>query len=131
MKSSATATFTVDSFDAVGEPDGAEGETVISSVLLTKVFTGDVEATSTVRMTAAQPAVEESAAYVALERITGSVHGRKGSFVLLHAATHADARWQIVADSGTGELTGLSGTAVLVRHEDGSHTFTLDYEIPV
>jgi uncharacterized protein DUF3224 len=124
----ATASFTVDSFDAVGEPDA--GETTLSSVLVTKSFTGDVEATGTVRMLAAQPPIESSAAYVALERITGSVHGRKGSFVLLHAATYLDARWLIVADSGTDELTGLTGTAVLQKHDDGSHTFTLDYDLP-
>ncbi|SHN28033.1 DUF3224 domain-containing protein [Cryptosporangium aurantiacum] len=128
--SRATASFTVESFDAVGQPDGADGETVLSSALLTKVFTGDVEATSTVHMLAAQTPVEGSAAYVALERIVGSVHGRKGSFVLLHAASHTDARWEVVAGSPTGELTGLIGTAVLERHEDGSHTFTLDYELP-
>lgn len=129
MTSRATASFTVDAFDPVGAPDGGDGDAVVSSALLTKTFTGDVEATSTVRMLAVQPSVAESAAYVALERITGSVHGRKGSFVLLHVATPAEARWQVVDDSGTGELTGLTGVAELVRHDDGSHTFTLDYEL--
>lgn len=116
----ATASFTVDSFEPVGEPEG-----IISSAVLTKTFTGDVEGTSTVRMTAAA-----QTAYVAMELITGSVHGRKGSFVLLHVASPEDARWVIVAGSGTDELTGLSGTAVLVRHDDGSHTFTVDYDLP-
>ncbi|GAA0254760.1 DUF3224 domain-containing protein [Cryptosporangium japonicum] len=116
----ATASFTVDTFEPVGEPDG-----IVASAVLTKTFTGEVEATSTVRMTTAA-----QTAYVAMELITGSVHGRKGSFVLLHAATQEDTRWEIVAGSGTDELTGLSGTAVLVRHEDGSHTFTVDYDLP-
>ncbi|MFG1921404.1 DUF3224 domain-containing protein [Cryptosporangium sp. NPDC048952] len=115
----ATASFTVDTFEPVGEPDGS-----IASALLTKTFTGDVEATSTVRMLTV-----DQTAYVAVERITGSVQGRKGSFVLLHTATQEEARWQVVAGSGTDELAGLTGTAVLTRHEDGSHTFTLDYEI--
>jgi hypothetical protein len=125
----ATASFTVDSFEPVGAPDGGAGETVVSEALLSKTFTGDVEGTSTVRMLAAQTPVEGSAAYVALERITGSLHGRKGTFVLLHAATYQDARWLIVDDSGTGELAGLTGTAVLTRHDDGSHTIALDYEL--
>ena len=130
MTRRATASFTVDSFDPIGPPDGAAGETILSSVVLSKTFTGEVEATSTVRMLAAQPPVEASAAYVAMERIVGSVAGQKGSFVLLHAATSTDTRWTVVADSGTGELTGLSGSATLVRHDDGSHTFTLDYDLP-
>ncbi|MFI5955032.1 DUF3224 domain-containing protein [Cryptosporangium sp. NPDC051539] len=130
MSSSATGSFTVDSFEPVGAPDGGPGETVVSEALLAKTFTGDLDATSTVRMLAAQTPVEGSAVYVALERITGSLHGRKGSFVLLHAATQQDARWLIVDDSGTGELAGLTGTAVIGRHDDGSHTLTLDYDLP-
>ncbi|GAA3393393.1 DUF3224 domain-containing protein [Cryptosporangium minutisporangium] len=130
MSRRATASFVIESFDAVGQPDGAEGETVIASALLSKVFSGDVEGTSLLRMVSAQTPVEGSAAYVAVERITASVHGRKGSFVLLHTATYTETRWQVVADSGTGELTGITGTAVLERHDDGSHTFTLDYDLP-
>jgi hypothetical protein len=128
--SRATATFVIDTFEAPAPPDGAEGETILSSALLTKTFQGDIAATSTVRMLGAQTPVDDAAAYVALERIVGSVHGRKGSFVLLHAATAEQARWQVVTGSGTDELAGLTGVAVLERHPDGGHTLTLDYELP-
>src|SRR5690349_2694752 len=107
----ATASFIVETFDVVGQPDAPAGETVLSSAVLSKVFSGDVEGTSTVQMLSAQTPVEGSAAYVALERISASVHGRKGTFVLLHAATYTDARWTVVADSGTGELAGITGAA--------------------
>jgi hypothetical protein len=131
----ATATFIVESFDGTPYDDGQEADDGIafSSALLKKVFHGDVEATSTVRMLAATTAVEGSAGYVGLERVVGSVDGRKGSFVLLHAATAVrgdqTGSWQVIPDSGSGELTGLCGTAELVRHPDGAHTMTLDYEI--
>lgn len=59
--------------------------------------------------------------------------GRAGSFILRHNAFTAAGAGEfevvVMTSSGTGELIGLSGTAGIDRHEDGSHSFTLDYEI--
>jgi hypothetical protein len=73
-----------------------------------------------------------SAAYVAIERIDARLGERSGTFVLMHAAV-ADANgqrgdWQVVPNSGTGGLAGLSGRAEY-RHDASGASFTLDYEI--
>jgi hypothetical protein len=73
---------------------------------------------------------EGGAAYLAQERVVGELDGRTGSFVLQHGAAGGDGQemrqWAfVVAGSGAGDLTGLSGTG-LVAHE----LLTLDYELP-
>ena len=100
-----------------------------------KTFHGDISGTSTLQMlTVAVPVegAEEYAgvAYVAVERITGAVHGRKGSFVVVHVADRsAGMTVSVVAGSSDGELTGLRGDLKIQRAEDGSHTYTFDYLI--
>jgi hypothetical protein len=116
----ASAAFSVDSFEGDAYDD------MLSFAQLAKTFQGDVEGTSTVHMLAARPPVETSAAYVAVERFVGTVNGRSGSFVLLHFASPARRDWQVLADSGTDDLTGLTGTAVI----GDDHSFALDYELP-
>ncbi len=70
---------------------------------------------------------------MALERITGRVHGRAGSFVLQHNAvgnaSGGSANIAVVPHSGTGELAGLSGSLTIARGADGSHGYTFDYEL--
>lgn len=127
----AEATFVID--DWKDEPiDDGEG-TPRGRAHVAKTFTGDLAATSTAELLLAGTPVEGSRAYVALERVTGRLHGRDGTFLLLHTATgvrgeqHAD--WVIVADSGTGALTGIAGTATITVDADGGHAFTLDYTL--
>jgi Protein of unknown function (DUF3224) len=98
----------------------------------TKTFQGDFEGHSSAEILTAQ-APHGSAAYVGLERLTGSLRGRSGSFVLVHAATDPRARSvpvSVLPNSATAELAGLRGRGQIERHPDGSHTFTLDYELP-
>jgi hypothetical protein len=83
-------------------------------------------------MIAAETLVEGSGAYVALERITGTLNGRTGAFVLLHNGTMKggayEMRISVVPDSGTGELLGLSGTLKIVI--DGrKHSYEFDYTL--
>jgi predicted flavoprotein YhiN len=95
-----------------------------------KQFEGELQGTSTGEMLAVMTAVEGSAGYVALERVTGSLHGRQGSFVLQHSSTMVRGEQQqsitVVPDSGTGELRGLSGQLV-IRIEAGQHFYDFDY----
>ncbi len=74
-----------------------------------------------------------SAAYVALDRISGRLHGREGSFVLQHhglvSAAGATTDGAIVPESGSGELRGLRGQARISVDEDGTHRLTLEYEL--
>ena len=101
---------------------------------LDKTFHGDLVATSVGEMLAAGTAVQGSAGYVALERVTGSLNGRAGSFVLQHSGSMQGASMQlaisVVPDSGTDQLTGLSGTMRIVIAADGTHSYDLEYRLP-
>ena len=100
-----------------------------------KTFHGDITGTGSAQLLTVGVPVDGSdefagVAYVAIERITGAVHGRKGSFVLLHVADRsAGMTVSVVAGSADGELTGLRGDLGIQRAEDGSHTYTFDYRI--
>lgn len=101
---------------------------------LTKTFRGDLEANSEGEMMSVAGAVEGSGAYVAIERVTGSLGGRKGSFALVHNGTMRrggdfSMTIRVVPDSGTGELAGLTGTMEIVI-EGGDHSYKLDYTLP-
>ena len=97
-----------------------------------KQFSGALRGTSKGQMLAGMTAVEGSAAYVALERVTGTLNGRTGSFVLQHNGTMAGGRQEmritVVPDSGTGELTGLAGSMKIII-EGGKHSYEFDYTI--
>jgi hypothetical protein len=100
-----------------------------------KTFHGDITGTSATQLLTVGVPVEGSdefagVAYVAIERITGTVHGKQGSFVVLHVADRsAGMTVSVVAGSADGELTGLRGDLGIQRAEDGSHTYTFDYHI--
>lgn len=96
-----------------------------------KEFSGGMVGTSEAQMLAAFTATPGSAGYVAIEHFTGSVSGKSGSLVLQHSGVMhgGDGRLTvvIVPGSGSGELTGISGTMQL-DNEDGQHSYVLDYE---
>lgn len=98
-----------------------------------KEFSGPLSGKSQVHMLAARTAVEASAGYVALERIAGTLDGRRGSFVLLHVGVvdrgQRSLTISIVPDSGTAELTGLRGR-MDIQIKDGVHHYELDYTLP-
>lgn len=98
-----------------------------------KSFNGDLQATSRGQMLAASTDVDGSAGYVALERVTGSLHGREGSFVLQHSGSMARGtptlNVSVVPDSGTGQLLGLAGTLVITI-AGGQHSYDFEYTLP-
>lgn len=100
---------------------------------MTKNFSGDVEGENTAELLMAYGSEEGSAAYVGLERVTGRVHGRFGSFVLWHNAAmeRGEGKFSldVVAESGTGELRGLRGEARICVEPGGGQSFTLDYDL--
>lgn len=98
-----------------------------------KQYHGDLEATAKAEMiTAAGIAVKESAAYSAVERVSGTLHGKKGNFALQHTGIMTrgtpSLNVTVVPDSATGELVGLTGKMdiIIVGRE---HSYVLDYEI--
>lgn len=110
---------------------GSEGIN-LNRLSIDKTFTGDLDATSCGEMLSAITAVAGSAGYVAIEQVTGALHGRRGSFVLQHSGTMARGENQlileVVPDSGAGELAGLAGS-MTIRIEEGKHFYTFDYTI--
>lgn len=109
--------------------DGAK----LASLTLDKTFRGALEATSRGQMLSAAGAVKGSAGYVAIERVTGTLAGRSGSFVLQHSGTMDRGAPQlvitVVPDSGTDELTGLRGTMTIDIAPGGAHSYVLDYAL--
>ena len=112
--------------------DTAEGVT-LGRMRFDKRFHGPLEATSSVDMIFAGTPVEGSAGYVAIERVTGTLHGRRGSFVLQHTGLMDRGKPSlsviIVPDSGTDQLSGLSGRLDIVI-EGGKHSYVLEYILP-
>ncbi len=113
------------------EPEGEAP--AIGRFALDKSYHGDLEATSLGRMLSAGAVEKGSAGYVAIEIVEGTLGGRAGSFALQHSGTmtRGSARLTIdvVPDSGTGELEGLTG-AMTIRVGDGRHEYELDYSLP-
>lgn len=123
-------------FDIKMSPASApqhEGRTATGRMLLEKQYAGELQATGNGEMLTAMTDTKGSAAYVAMERITGTLKGRAGSFVVQHAGTMRGGDSQlavrIVPDSGTGELAGISGHMSL-KQVGRQHRYELDYELP-
>jgi hypothetical protein len=95
-----------------------------------KQYHGDLEGTGAGQMLTGGTAIKTSAAYVAIEQVTGSLKGRKGSFILQHTGTMNRGTPSlaiiIVPDSGTDQLEGLNGT-MAIKIEAGKHSYQLDY----
>lgn len=101
---------------------------------LKKEFKGDLEGTGAGEMMHIDGTVEGSGAYVAIERVTGTLAGRKGSFALVHNGMMRrggdfNLIIRVVPDSGTGELAGLNGT-MQITIEGKNHSYKFDYELP-
>jgi hypothetical protein len=83
-------------------------------------------------MLTAGTAIKNSAGYVAIERVMGTVKGRKGTFALMHTGMmnrgSPSLTITVVPDSGTGELTGLTGR-LDIQIADGKHSYVFDYDI--
>jgi hypothetical protein len=101
---------------------------------LTKQFHGDLDAASAGEMMSVEGTVKGSGAGVAIERVTGSLRGRKGSFTLVHSSTMRGGGEfsmiiRVVPDSGTDELTGLSGT-MEIAFDGPKHIYHFEYSLP-
>lgn len=106
---------------------------MLGRMSIDKQFHGDLEATSRGEMITAGTAVKGSAAYSAVERVSGTLEGRRGTFVLQHTGVMdrgaPSLAITVVPDSGTGELAGLAGV-MAIQIEGGKHAYTFDYELP-
>ena len=110
--------------------DNDPGTQLLGRMSIDKQFRGDVEATSKGQMLTGGTIIKNSAGYVAIERVTGSVKGRKGSFILQHNGTmnrgEPSLVITVVPDSGTDQLEGLKGS-MKIDIDAGKHSYELEY----
>jgi hypothetical protein len=127
----ASGTFDVQ-LTAQPADDYADGA-MLGRRTIDKRFHGDLEATSKGQMLSAGTGVKGSAGYVAIERVSGTLAGRRGTFVLQHTGTMSRGAPSlavgVVPDSGTDELTGLAGTMDIII-EGGAHSYRFAYTLP-
>jgi hypothetical protein len=106
---------------------------MLGRFLLIKKFSGDLDATARGQMLSAGTAIKESAGYVAIDQVTGTLGGRKGGFILQHSGCMnrgaPTLSIHVVPDSGTGELAGLTGT-LSINIVEGKHFYDFLYSFP-
>jgi hypothetical protein len=128
------ATRATGTFDVKLTPQAADDKADVSvgRMSIDKRFHGDLDAVSKGQMLAAMTEVKDSAGYVAMERVTGTLAGRSGGFTLQHSGTmtrgapHLSVT--VVPDSGTGQLAGLTGT-MTINIVGGKHLYEFEYTL--
>jgi hypothetical protein len=113
--------------------DDATMGTLIGRYSLVKQYHGDLDATSKGEMLGAGDPSSGNAGYVAIEQVTGTLHGHTGSFALQHLGVMENGGYKlsvvVVPGSGTAQLTGLAGT-LTIAIAAGKHSYTFDYTLP-
>ncbi|HEX4947523.1 MAG TPA: DUF3224 domain-containing protein [Blastocatellia bacterium] len=129
MTTQASGTFDV----KLVPQDDKSDDALLGRMTIDKQFHGDLEATSKGQMLTGMTATKGSAGYVAIEKVSGALHGHKGTFVLQHSGTmtrgEPSLSITVVPDSGTGELVGLTGK-MTIKIEDGKHFYEFYYTLP-
>jgi hypothetical protein len=110
--------------------EGADAS--LGRMSIDKQFHGDLEGASKGEMLTAGTGVKGSAGYVAIEKVSGTLHGRSGTFILQHSGTMTRGTPQlvitVVPDSGTGQLAGLTGK-MAIEITDGKHFYDFEYTL--
>lgn len=122
-------------FDVAAKPveqDAGEGST-LGRFSLDKIYRGALDATGKGQMLTVGTEVPGSAAYVATERVVGTLDGKSGSFALVHRGVmhgqDTSMVIDIVPDSGSGALRGITGRLIITVVE-GKHRYELEYSLP-
>lgn len=114
------------------EAYGGATDPMLGRMSIDKTFRGDLEATSVGEMLTGMTSVKGSAGYVAIERVSGTLQGRTGTFMLHHNGLMSRGAQQlvigVVPDSGTGELAGITGS-MTIEIADGKHSYTFEYSL--
>jgi hypothetical protein len=120
------------SFDVKVSPLTDDGGNPFGRMGLDKRYHGDLDATAVGQMLSTRS--ETGGAYVALERVTGTLQGRTGTFELVHRGEMTSSSQKIeiwvVTGSGTGQLAGISGRMGIRIEAGGKHFYDFDYELP-
>ena len=131
-----TGTFTVASFEPVDYTSPITTGIPVGHAHMVKEFSGDVAGRSSTQFSFAFDQTSGVGTYVAMEAFEGTLDGRAGTFAFAHSAT-TDGRSSerladmlvIVPGSGSGDLSGITGTGRILVDSDGTHTIELDYEL--
>jgi hypothetical protein len=127
---------TTGSFEPVVKPVAPDFPAApsLGRMTIDKTLHGGIDGTGVGQMLTSMTETKGSAGYVAVELITGTVDSHKGTFSLIHLGLMDRGKQTltitVVPDSGTGELTGLTGTFTLHIAPDGKHTYDFDYTLP-
>jgi hypothetical protein len=113
--------------------EGSDPQWKLGRMSIDKQLSGDLIATTSGQMISAMTDTAGSAGYVAIERVAGTLHGKKGAFVLQHSAIMnrgtPSLSIVVVPDSGTEELVGLAGNFKIII-DRGMHSYEFDYSLP-
>ena len=130
MTQHATGPFDV----KVTHQDDNSSDPLLARMTLEKQYHGDLDATGQGQMLTAGTAVKGSGAYVAIEKVSGTLKGRTGTFVLQHTGTMTQNVPQltivVVPDYGTGQLAGLTGKMTITIAPGGKHSYDFEYTLP-
>jgi hypothetical protein len=126
---SATCTFKITGWDEKTYQE-IGGSAKLTSAKVTQSYSGGIEGTSAVEYLMAYT-VDGTASFVGLERVTGSVDGKSGTFVIRHVGMYSDkarSTWTIVEGSGTDALANLQGSGSYeAGHSDDGHPMNFEY----
>jgi len=129
QRTHATGTINVKTYEPEPYDEQADGPTLVR-IHVREDFSGDIEGEGTVVFLQITSG-EGEASFVGVERVTGSLGGRTGTFVLQDQGTlkgsTVSGAWFVVPDSGTGELAGLRGEGGFTAELGQSAEITLDY----
>ena len=131
VTSHATGTFDV---KLTPQPADEGADPALARMTIVKQFHGDLEGTSKgIMLASSATIVKGSGGYVAMERVTGTLKGRTGTFVLQHSGTMTRGTPQltvtVVPDSGTAQLEGITGS-LTIKIDAGKHSYEFDYTLP-
>ena len=120
-------------FDVKMTPGPEDKESGVGRMTADKQYHGDLEGTGKGEMLSFLSAVKGSAVYVAIERVSGTLRGRTGTFMLHHVGVMTrgapSLSIAVVPDSGTGQLTGIAGK-MQINIADGKHSYDFEYTLP-
>lgn len=136
----ASASFAVSDWTPTEKPEQVGDVPMIATASafglahMVKTFEGDLTGRSITWFLGCLNEQTGAGAYAALEAFEGTLHGRRGTFNIVHAAsTHGTDRYDehfvVVPGSGTEELSGIGGRGALVVEDDGTHRLELDYTL--
>ena len=121
-------------FEVKLTPQDDKGDSSLGRMTIDKQFHGDLEATSKGQMLTGMSEVKGSGTYVAIEKVTGTLQGRNGTFILHHVGIMnrgtPNLTVEVVPDSGTGQLQGLAGKMNIIIAPGGAHSYDFEYTLP-